>query len=250
MVHMYDPGMEHWIKCQDQIDAVLSHVDISDMTPCHSCWNYPYESLSKESPASQRVNAGMFNVTRDLFGEEMFTEGYAIDIGSGGGWAAWQMAKYKKTISLDICDHPHYGIGSQLTDIGFGIRKAVADVCYMPFRDSSIDIAFSCSSFHHAHDRAKCLAEVYRTLCSGGKFVAIGECVVMPDQWEIASRPEWVRMEGLPNSRESMEGLLSDSPFESIEYLPIRYTPNMHHLGYYSLVGEPIANGIIYGVKG
>jgi SAM-dependent methyltransferase len=252
MYYMYDKAMPHWAKCEDQMDAVLSHVDITDRRATHAGYNYPYDLLdSKEfpPPEGKRACAGMFNVARDLFGETLFPDGYAVDIGSGPGWAAWQLAHHKKTVALDICDHPRYGMGGQERDIGRGVNKVVADVCYMPFRDNSFDIAFGCSAWHHAHDRAKCLDEIHRTLVSGGKCVAIGEVVVKPEHIADASKPEWVRMEGLPNTRESMEALLSGSPFEFIEYLPIIYTPNMQYLGYYSLVREPIVNGIIHGVK-
>jgi SAM-dependent methyltransferase len=251
---MYDKAMPHWAKCQDQLDAFFQHpdMDILDKRASHAAYNYPYDLLdSKEfpPPEGKRVLAGLFNVARDLFGETMFSDGYAVDLGSGPGWAAWHIAKHKKTVALDICDHPLYGMGGQESDIGLGVNKVVADACYMPFADNSFDIAFGSSFWHHAHDREKCFHEIYRTLASGGKFVAIGECVVKPEHVEAASEPEWVRMEGLPNTRESMEKVLSDTPFDFIEYLPITYTPHMQYLGYYSLVRESMANGIIHGIK-
>lgn len=247
MVYMYDASMDHWKECQAQLDALFRLEYDPDWTPRHDPPGYPYEGL--ENPGlGHSANAAMFNVTKDLIGERMYSDGYALDIAAYNGWASFRLAEHKKTIALDTSDHKRYGMGS-VPSVGMGIRKVVADGCYLPFADSSFDVIFSASGFHHMHDKLRALNEAHRCLAAGGVYVAIGDRAMPAEQHDFLNNDGIRDYEGPPYSPEQLQEWLDDSAFDDINILPIRYTEHMHFLGYYSLVGAPDTNAIIHGVK-
>jgi len=246
--YMYDPGEEHWQKCEAQLKA-LFRLESPDAPASHDRTGYPYVDL-EIAALPQKANAGMFNVALDLIGERLYLDEGPIYVGGAfRGWAAFYFADYAPVIAVDISDHRCFGMGSMPTDVGCGIAKVIADCCVSPLPDESVSVVFMCSTFHHLHDKALGLNEIYRILKPGGCFVAIGDRPTNPGNIESVLEDGIRDYEGPPYIENDVLSWFERSGFDDIRMLYIDYSDHMERLGYFSLVKPDGANAIIYGVK-
>lgn len=250
LYHLYDPQADHWQLCLHQLNAWIKQSCPRGSPAGHDPIGHPYVGLSSASPLAQQANVALFNISLDLFGEVFYEgTGYALDVGAFRGWASFQLAAEKKTVALDTADDQCYGIGGIPENVGKGIRRVVADGCYLPFKEGAFDIVFMCAAYHHMHDKRRALCEFRRVLRQGGILVAIGEIPQTAEQ--IANTQENLVIETVPPTEAEVLDYFDTSGFSDIRMLHVRYTPHMHRLGYFSLVTDqcPSDNGIYFGVK-
>lgn len=96
--------------------------------------------------SSQRIGAG---------------RAVAVDIGSGGGWAA-RYLRDADVIAIDLLD----------IDSRPGVLQVRADMRSLPLRDSTVGVAFYAASLHYA-PVSEAIREAARVLRAGGLLVAV-----------------------------------------------------------------------------
>lgn len=105
----------------------------------------------------------------DKFG---IAEGICVDLGSGPASLAIAMARITelKIYSLDVQPEMSEVARQNIAEAGFAARihAVTADVCRMPFADSSVDLMVSRGSIFFWEDRPLAFREMYRVLRPGG----------------------------------------------------------------------------------
>jgi ubiquinone/menaquinone biosynthesis C-methylase UbiE len=106
---------------------------------------------------------------KDKFG---FTDGICVDIGSGPGSLAIATARITNLtlFSLDIQPEMASIARDNIAEAGLSSRIHIitADVCRLPFEDSSVDLVISRGSIFFWEDRVAAFREIYRILKRGG----------------------------------------------------------------------------------
>lgn len=253
MIYMYDGAMPHWGLCQDQLKALsklLAECEPEDRPQAgRDHIDYPYIRL-EDADLPQRAVAALFNVAKELITEKMLDGlGYAVDVGATRGWASFRLAEWKRVIAVDINDHPYYGMGSVPSATGNGIQKIIADGCYLPVADGSVDIIFMASALHHMHDKVMAMNEAHRVLSDGGVFVAIGDAP-MPEHAIEGLKQDGVRdYEGMPYTENELRTWFEASSFSQLDLLMVKYCDGMEYMGYDELVREDGDQAVIFGRK-
>lgn len=100
------------------------------------------------------------------------TRGICVDVGSGPGNLAIEMAKITEmaVFSLDLQPEMSQLARENIARAGLSgrISPVTADVCRMPFPDNSVDLVISRGSIFFWEDRPAGCAEIYRILKPGG----------------------------------------------------------------------------------
>lgn len=97
------------------------------------------------------------------------TQGYGLDLGTGPGYAAVEIARQRpglRMVGLDLAAHmvekaTHQAARARLDGQGFWLQ---ADGHLLPFTDSSFDLVVSSFALHHWDDPLRVLNEIARVL--------------------------------------------------------------------------------------
>ncbi|MGF1512691.1 MAG: methyltransferase domain-containing protein [Elainellaceae cyanobacterium] len=116
-----------------------------------------------------------------LLGWGEVTQGQEIlDVGCGIGGSALYLAKKFDAAATGITLSPVQAQRAQERAAQMGLsdraRFEVADALDMPFPDASFDLVWSLESGEHMPDKAKFIAECYRVLKPGGRFLMAAWC--------------------------------------------------------------------------
>lgn len=104
------------------------------------------------------------------------------DLASGIGWTSSLLSKLPnvgKVHAVEISQHRLELLFPQAVKMFGGdwtkITRNLGSFYQLKFDDASLDVAFLSSSFHHADNPLRLLAEVDRVLRPGGRIILIGE---------------------------------------------------------------------------
>jgi ubiquinone/menaquinone biosynthesis C-methylase UbiE len=94
-----------------------------------------------------------------------------LDLGSGSGWVARQLAaKGGKVVSVDLSQRNLEK--TKLTVGQAGADFVLADAYHLPFRKGSFDVVVASEVLEHLNSPAACLQEFERILARQGKVIA------------------------------------------------------------------------------
>ena len=125
--------------------------------------------------------ANNFPSVRDGFDEQLkfldIQAGHTVlDLGSGIGDRAWEMAKMVgssgKVHGIDLSESMIRISKERYADSGLPLHFKVADVMEQPFEDNSFDRIRTERVLLYVHDLTKAFKEIYRVLKPNGKFLA------------------------------------------------------------------------------
>jgi len=121
--------------------------------------------------------ARMFDMSlqeMNLTGKEVI-----LEIGAGQGWASRYFAeKGCEVIAIDIVADEWYGLGRSwaiMNNAGVYFEPVLAEGEHLPFFSNQFDVVFLCGALHHFNSFDPVLAQIYRVLKPGGRFIAAGE---------------------------------------------------------------------------
>jgi ubiquinone/menaquinone biosynthesis C-methylase UbiE len=126
-------------------------------------------------------DANNFPSVKDGFEEQLKwlniqEDHYILDIGSGIGDRAWEMAKMVglsgNVQGIDISETLVSISKERYGSSGLPLHFQVADVLEQPFADASFDRIRTERVLLYVHDLDKAFKEIYRVLKQGGKFLA------------------------------------------------------------------------------
>jgi SAM-dependent methyltransferase len=141
-----------------------------------------------------------------------------LDAGAGEGqYAPWfQQHRY---CGVDL------GIGDAAWD--YGSLDAIADLTQLPFRDGAFDACLNIVTLEHVREPAYVLAELWRTLATGGRLL-----LVVPHEWEVHQAPhDYFRY-----TRHGVEYLLRRAGFSEFRVAPVG--------GFFCLLARRLWNGL------
>lgn len=147
-----------------------------------------------------------------------------LDAGAGEG----QYARYFKR-------QRYYGVDLAVGDTTWDYSNldAVADLNALPFQGNAFDAAINVVTLEHLREPARALAEMARTLRSGGRLL-----IAAPHEWEVHQAPhDYFRY-----TRYGLQYLLEQAGFTAIE---IRACG-----GYFRLVARRLLNGLQFFTGG
>ncbi len=150
-------------------DAFFTRADAERMTAAAE------GKLAPVYPPLARYLAGHFNL-----GEK---EGIGIDLGSGSGALALELARRSKLHWVNADINPHFFAGvlrrADAAGLGHRVSALFADAHALPFRDGYADIVVSRGTLQFWKDQPRAFREIHRVLKPGGvAFVGRG---VAPD---------------------------------------------------------------------
>jgi ubiquinone/menaquinone biosynthesis C-methylase UbiE len=107
--------------------------------------------------------------------EQGVTQGYGLDLGTGPGYVAVQLARQRPglhMVGLDLAAHmvrdaTHLALESGLNGRNLWLQ---ADGHHLPFADGSFDLVVSSFALHHWDDPLHVLNEVARVLAPDGRY--------------------------------------------------------------------------------
>jgi SAM-dependent methyltransferase len=115
----------------------------------------------------------------------------------------------------------------------YGNIDVLTDLAHLPFRSGSFDAAINVVTLEHLREPAQALAEIARTLASGGQLL-----IVAPHEWEVHQAPhDYFRY-----TRYGLEHLLTKAGLEPREIRPVG--------GYFRLVARRLLNGLQFFTGG
>ncbi len=123
------------------------------------------------------------------------TNGKILDIGSGDGWPALPLAPYmQQVVGIDPSSRRTEVANENLSRFGYDhVTFRIAHGEALPFRDRSFDGIVVGTAVEQAEDREAVLAEAFRVLRPGGRFVATFENVLAARPIGSASAPPQTR---------------------------------------------------------
>jgi len=109
------------------------------------------------------------------------TEGFALDLGTGPGYVAQEVARRRpalQIVGLDLAFHMVERARQQARWAGMDGKQLwpQADAHRLPFAGSSFDLVFSSYALHHWRDPLRILNEVARVLRPGGRYYIADVC--------------------------------------------------------------------------
>ncbi len=225
--------------------------------PSH--YGYPYmgpvaRNVEGHSKLAKEANAALFNVAFDFLQVVLSVpgDGFAIDIGTGAGWAAYLLCPFRHVIAVDV--HRNL-LGPICGWLGKGISPVVADGVCLPLPDDCADVVFMNSAFHHMGDYQAALDEWYRVLRPGGRLAATGE-IPMASQEVLDGLLKHHREQGLPDDEggftvEQLGSFLAHSNFSEAKHIWMLYDDNMRDMNPDDLVVPKSkgVNGIILAIR-
>jgi SAM-dependent methyltransferase len=112
--------------------------------------------------------------------------GDVLDVGSGDGAAAAQLAPYCRSLTLVDTNPRAIEAATERMARHSHVKATVADAHALPFAAESFDTVLLFHTLTYAEDPAKALAESARVLKKGGKIVLL--CLDRHQQHEITAR--------------------------------------------------------------
>ena len=120
--------------------------------------------------------------------------GLAIaDLASGVGWTSSLLSKLpnvSRVHAVEISQHRLELLFPQAVQMFGGnwtkISRNLGSFYELKFGNSSLDVVFLSSAFHHAENPLRLLAEIDRVLKPGGRLILIGETHI--SRWSVARR--------------------------------------------------------------
>jgi SAM-dependent methyltransferase len=95
-----------------------------------------------------------------------------LEIGHGMGCDLVHAAKAGATVhGVDITPNHHEIAKKHFAANGLQADLRLCDASDLPFASNSMDIVFSLGVLHHTNDTVRCIAEAYRVLKPGGRFI-------------------------------------------------------------------------------
>ena len=129
-----------------------------------NCWSTSYEDSWSQYLYFDRIHKG---VIRLVNGES--APGDIVDIGCGTGRLLRKIRErwpYARLIGVDPAEGMVKKARQMMPDSTFMVSPAES----IPLPDTSVDLVFSTTSFHHWSDQLQGLREIRRVLRSGGQF--------------------------------------------------------------------------------
>ena len=128
-------------------------------------WNRIANSIHNrvvDSEANRHVTGSVVSLCQNL---ARCSGTRILDIGAGSGALIFLCSKFSKAVGIDV------SAGGMFPDFQGGSRYVIASAEYIPFADSSFDVATCVKSLWCFHDPVRCIREAVRTLRPGGFFV-------------------------------------------------------------------------------
>lgn len=113
--------------------------------------------------------------------EQDVAQGYGLDLGTGPGYVAAQIARRRPglcMVGLDLAAHMVKEAANQASEAGLDGRGLwlQADGHDLPFADGSFDLVVSSFALHHWHDPLHVFDEVARVLAPEGRYYIADVC--------------------------------------------------------------------------
>ncbi|MCP4650702.1 MAG: class I SAM-dependent methyltransferase [PVC group bacterium] len=105
-----------------------------------------------------------------------------IDIGGGTGWLSAYISSFEQVKEISLIDSSRFFLEKMVPEMiklmkGVPEKIKIVEGLFSPLLldDESIDVAFICSSMHHADNISKLLIEIKRVLKKGGYLFILNE---------------------------------------------------------------------------
>lgn len=154
----------------------------------------------------------------ERFADELPDGSRLLDAGAGEGQYARHFERQR-----------YCGVDLAVGDAQWNYRglDAIADLAALPFRGSAFQAAINIVTLEHVREPARALAEIARTLESGGRLL-----LAAPHEWEVHQAPhDYFRY-----TRYGLQYLLEQAGFETSEIRPCG--------GYFRLLARRLLNGL------
>lgn len=141
-----------------------------------------------------------------------------LDAGAGEGQHAKPFARHRY-VAADLA------VGD--ADWDYSGLDLVADLAALPFPDGAFDGCLNIVTLEHVPEPARVLAEIWRVLAPGGRFL-----LIVPHAWEVHQAPhDYFRY-----TRYGVRYLLEGTGFTAIHVLPMG--------GFFRLLSRRLLNGL------
>jgi SAM-dependent methyltransferase len=180
------PPIAKWLD-EQSLSSIYSSQYWNDLTAERSkeWWIAEGSDASFLRLQSHLENSGLMDGYRiaEQFVAQIPMQGLAVaDLASGIGWTSSLLSKLPNVgsvHSIEISQHRLELLFPQAVRMFHGVpaklHRNLGSFYRMAFTDTSMDVVFVSSAFHHASSPLRLLTEIDRVLKPGGKLILIGE---------------------------------------------------------------------------